>query len=312
MAISFRDVISIIELVVYFPSLFIAIFVASRHGFSRSSGWIFLVLFTLVRIIGACASLATISNQSVGLYITAAICSSVGLSPLIMTNVGLLSRANDSIARNTGNEVNPFAFRIVHLVTIVGLILSILGQTHNTTREGLTQIQSKTKIGVILFIVSWVLLCLLLLTLSGRRSDIESGEHRLLGAVGLSLPFIFVRLLYSILVVFVNNSTFNLVTGNVAVMFIMSVLVEFVVVVVCLGVGLTLQVRPAYDRDAAVAADDSEYPLQQRQQQREPMMPKAYEQEERPFPRRSERRRGGPIHMLVGMAMDAVEERSRR
>jgi hypothetical protein len=92
-SVTYRDGISILELIVYLPSFFVAAFLVYRHGVRRSGGFAFLVLFTIVRVVGACCEVATIKNPSTGLYTAAAICSSIGLSPLLMTCSGLLSRA---------------------------------------------------------------------------------------------------------------------------------------------------------------------------------------------------------------------------
>lgn len=92
-SVTYRNGISILELVAYLPSFFVAAFLVYRHGVRRSGGFIFLVIFTIARVVGACCELATINKPSIGLYTAAAICSSIGLSPLLMTCSGLLSRA---------------------------------------------------------------------------------------------------------------------------------------------------------------------------------------------------------------------------
>lgn len=93
MTIGYRHGLSILELVFYFLSLFVAVFLVVRHGFRTNSGFLFLAIFALARIVGACCDLATINNPSAGLFTAAAICSSIGLSPLMLACAGLLSRA---------------------------------------------------------------------------------------------------------------------------------------------------------------------------------------------------------------------------
>lgn len=93
MTVTYRHGISILELLIYFPSLFVSIFLVIRHGLRKNSGFLFLTTFALARIVGACCDLATINNPSTGLFIAAAICSSIGLSPLMLACTGLLSRA---------------------------------------------------------------------------------------------------------------------------------------------------------------------------------------------------------------------------
>ncbi len=87
-----RGGVSILEVFIFFPSFFIAIWICKRHGFGRSSGWIFTLILCLIRIIGACCQLATYHDQSQGLLETTIILDSVGISPLLLGTLGLLSR----------------------------------------------------------------------------------------------------------------------------------------------------------------------------------------------------------------------------
>lgn len=87
-----QGIVSIIELVVYIPCIVAAFIVCSRHGFRRSSGWIYTLILCLVRIIGAVCQLASYTDNSAGLIKTALILDSIGLSPLLLATLGLLSR----------------------------------------------------------------------------------------------------------------------------------------------------------------------------------------------------------------------------
>jgi hypothetical protein len=94
MTINYRHGITILEIIVYTPTLFLALWMAFHHGFKKSSGWYFFNIFSLARIVGAACYLATIQSPSnVNLYIAWAVCTSIGLSPLILACIGLLSRA---------------------------------------------------------------------------------------------------------------------------------------------------------------------------------------------------------------------------
>ena len=87
-----RGGVSIFELIIYFPAIVIAAIVCSRHGFGRSSGWIFVLILCLVRIIGACCQLATYHSETKGLLEAVIILDSIGISPLLLATLGLLSR----------------------------------------------------------------------------------------------------------------------------------------------------------------------------------------------------------------------------
>ena len=64
------------------------------------------------------------------------------------------------------------------------------------------------------------------------------GEKRIVYAVLAALPLIAVRLLYSLLADFANNSTFNILFGNATVQLCMAIIEEMIVVVFFLIAGL--------------------------------------------------------------------------
>ena len=88
-----RGKVSIVELIIYIPCLPTAVWLCICHGFGRSSGWIYLIIFTLVRLVGPYLKLRIESDPTdTGLSTTGAILQTVGLSPLLLTALGLLSR----------------------------------------------------------------------------------------------------------------------------------------------------------------------------------------------------------------------------
>ncbi|KAJ6022372.1 uncharacterized protein N7446_012725 [Penicillium canescens] len=245
MAVTYHNGISIFQLIIYLPAFFLSSILVFRHGLRRSSGFFFLNVFAQARIVGICCDLATITNQlAMGLYVGAAVCSSIGLSPLLLACTGLLSRANLSIGNTTGRRPLPhFVFYFFHALTITCLALTVAGITADMSPQAMQNPDIKIKVGVILYIISWAVMCLFLAILAWHRGSLEKGEHRTLVAVAISTPFLLVRIHYSVFMWFSHNPDFSLFNGNVTVQLVMSVLEEVVVVVVCLAIGMTLRVR---------------------------------------------------------------------
>jgi hypothetical protein len=92
MQLDARGDLSIAVIAVYTPLLLLAIQVCRRHGFKKSSGWIFLLALCLIRIVGAALDLVTYSSPSLGLFIAVAVLDSVGVSPLLLATIGILAR----------------------------------------------------------------------------------------------------------------------------------------------------------------------------------------------------------------------------
>lgn len=90
--VTYGDAIAIWMLIYYTVSLVGSIFVSSHHGFGKNSGWIYLAIFCTIRVINASAQIATITSNSSTAQTVAVITGFIGLSPLLLTTLGLLSR----------------------------------------------------------------------------------------------------------------------------------------------------------------------------------------------------------------------------
>jgi hypothetical protein len=114
--------ISTTELIVYLPALVIATVICIRNGFDRSSGWIFALLLCLVRIVGACCQLVTYHSQSVDLLEATIILESIGISPLLLATLGLLSRwSAENSPRDRCSEPRMLILTIVSTQSIRAL-----------------------------------------------------------------------------------------------------------------------------------------------------------------------------------------------
>ncbi len=84
--------VSIVELIVYIPCLILGFMVCLRHGFKRGSGWIFVLILSAIRIAGSICQLLTYNNPTEGLFKATAILESIGIAPLLLVVLGVLSR----------------------------------------------------------------------------------------------------------------------------------------------------------------------------------------------------------------------------
>lgn len=88
-----REILFIIELIFWPPTLGVALYVAYKQGFSRQLGWFSLCLLGVFRILGAATGIAAIMNpDNAGVIETSMICSSVGLISLVGALTGLIFR----------------------------------------------------------------------------------------------------------------------------------------------------------------------------------------------------------------------------
>ncbi|OTB08400.1 hypothetical protein M426DRAFT_7716 [Hypoxylon sp. CI-4A] len=248
MALTERNNIAIAQIVIFTPSLFIAIWLAIRHGFGRNSGWFYLILFSLVRIIGGGLQLSTINDPTnLGVQIGAATLQNIGLSPLILIQLALIGRALRSIEKSTTLFISENRLRLVQLLVLIGLILSAVGGSNsgqNLAKTGVYTISNLSRAGTGLTIAAFILLVLAAATVAQQVSHAEPGEKRLVLAVGISLPFILIRLAYSAESVFGNNPDFSVLSGNTNIQLGMAVIMEMVVIAIVESIGLTLKKIP--------------------------------------------------------------------
>jgi hypothetical protein len=87
-----RDIVAAIELAVYIPAAILAVIICVQHGFNRSSGWVYTLILCIVRTAGASCQFLSRQNHSNGLIEAKIIIESIGLSPLLLATLGLLSR----------------------------------------------------------------------------------------------------------------------------------------------------------------------------------------------------------------------------
>jgi hypothetical protein len=266
MTLTYRDGVSIAELVIYFPSLAVALFLSFRHGFGRNSGWLYLIIFCLARIIGPIMQLVLISDpSSTSLYTGSIILQTVGLSPLMLASLGLLSRAADSINRSHHSFINSHILKLIQLVITVGIILSIIGginASDDLSSSGGYYPGTLSKVGTALLIVSYAGIVLATIIMSFSVSHAEPGEKRLVLAVAVSLPFLLIRLVYSIMVTFSTLRTFNQIYGSVTALLCMALIEEFIVVVIYEGTGLTLREIPKSQHALVGNTSSSDHPAE--------------------------------------------------
>ncbi|KAF6238249.1 hypothetical protein HO173_003529 [Letharia columbiana] len=129
---------------------------------------------------------------------------------------------------------------------MLALILSIVGGTRISSSDTSKHNSEETfeKAGAIIFLISYVVIVAFAMLAMAESRDLPRGEKCILYAVLVSLPFLAVRLLYSLLADFEDNNTFYTVGGNAIVQLCMAIIEELLVTLFFLVADL---VAPALD-----------------------------------------------------------------
>ncbi|KAJ5121847.1 hypothetical protein N7448_002978 [Penicillium atrosanguineum] len=267
--------VAIAELVVYIPVALCAIFVVVRHGFHRQLGWIYLVIFSGIRVGGSVMEILSTKNpNNANDKEWATILQSVGLSPLLLSTLGLLKRIIDETSERAPSDptsggnlaLQGFAassgivgklvsiytnkatatsrrskiIQLIQIPALIALILAISGGTDQASSNVSDQKSGKTetRAAIILFLVIYLAACFFWVITVRDLGRMVSSQRRLFLGVLLALPFIAVRLLYSLIVDFANNPKFSFVDGDPTIQLGMATIEEFIVVVMYTILGL--------------------------------------------------------------------------
>ena len=135
---------------------------------------------------------------------------------------------------------------MLHLPILLALILCIVGGTRISSSNSSKRSSGESfeKAGGIIFLVSYIAIVAFAILITTDFRILAQGETRILYAVLTALPLLAVRLLYSLLADFANNSTFKIIDGNATAQLCMAIIEEFIVTVIFLIAGF---VAPAPD-----------------------------------------------------------------
>jgi len=138
-------------------------------------------------------------------------------------------------------EFNPKLFRVLQLLIGAGLILGITGVTGSQTTNGTFTPSTIAKAGILIYIVDLAAITIIFILSLPNVSAVPRPERLLRVHIPVALLAIAIRLLYSALCMFVNDSTFSLFGGSLVADVLMSVVEEFFVVVITLVLGFKLR-----------------------------------------------------------------------
>ncbi|TBU41118.1 hypothetical protein BD309DRAFT_898715 [Dichomitus squalens] len=260
-----RGDIAIAEIVFYVPILFLSIVLSVRHGATRKAGWILFAVLSIARIIGGITHVLSEQNPSnVTLQVIYTIVESAGLSPLLLATLGFLSTVAQYSLDNTP-YMGVRTFRILHLLGTAAVILAVIGGVNMSNAKNEHDLNSAATIrhiGAILFVVLYAFIVAVTAFCWLNREQVLKYRRKLLFTIIASLPFLLVRVAYSVLGAFAPSSFgfdteghlipvqsnsalrhFSSSTGDWAIYLVMSVLMECIVVLIYTSAGLRLPLK---------------------------------------------------------------------
>ncbi|KAI9761121.1 MAG: hypothetical protein M1840_002018 [Geoglossum simile] len=233
------------DIAFYAPVFVVTGYLALKHGCGKALGWLFLVLLSIIRLAFGILVVAMEGHgkPSLGLFITASILASVGLTLLLMASLGFLRTV-----ASTGFSDKALLPRFLdrtQMILVIAIALSIAGGTLRIpTNKPSTQKtgQKLVKAGVVIVTVTFASLIGFTVYFWAHQKRLTAARRMLLRAFTLAIPFLVVRIVYSILGAFASTSfsKWSPVRGSWRAFLVMGLIMEFVVVLVYAVTGVSL------------------------------------------------------------------------
>ncbi|KAG1829518.1 hypothetical protein EV424DRAFT_432510 [Suillus variegatus] len=272
MALNSQGILAAVTIAMYIPFLFISLRLVMKYGISRGDGWVLLLVFSIIRVLGGALLVAAedITPANTSLYIGGYALESSGLSPLLLCTLGLLHsmfQTPDGFSRYNRQ------FRLLQLLGTVALILVIVGISEASSSSSSSSANTMRRAGVILFCVLYIILVGICIFLWTRIHFVLRYRKQLLKAVSIALPFLAIRTLYSVLSTFSSSSfsitgttepntsdlaKFNILTGEWQIYLVMDMLMEYAIVIIYSVAGIVLPLNEDYK---SADSYQDEYPL---------------------------------------------------
>ncbi|PLB51353.1 hypothetical protein P170DRAFT_509341 [Aspergillus steynii IBT 23096] len=241
--LSHTSTIATAELAFYAIGLAIAVALAMRNGWRNEPYWAILAAFAFARILGAAMQLGTITAPlNLHLYRGAATLAQMGLALLLLASLGLMVAVRTSVHRRRQTLIRPYIIYLQGLLLGATFVLGIVAAASvpdsdfagfTTTPVPPTLVASTILSMITFLILSFCTVCLWL-----DAQCFDQTAKWLLSAATASLPFLLVRIVYSALCTFVDNMEFHWFKGCPLMLIVMSMLMEFAVVVIYESVGI--------------------------------------------------------------------------
>jgi hypothetical protein len=231
------------EIAFYVPLAIATFFLTLRYGFRRDAGWIFMLVFSVVRVTAGAVYLAAelVRPMNSGLYTAANILQSVGIAPLLLATLGFIGLVGQQ-SFSQFKRVR-FALKVTSFVILGGVALSVAGGVISSSDQPSNRRSALNmrRVGIIVIAVGYLLVVYDEAVAWSHRLSITRHREHLLRAVTLALPFLAVRVVYGILNVWStitpSLAKYNSVSGTWWIYLVMSLLTEYITAIIYVTAG---------------------------------------------------------------------------
>ncbi|KAF9889632.1 hypothetical protein FE257_007140 [Aspergillus nanangensis] len=235
MGISSLQALSVVIIIYYAPATLVTLWICRRCGFGIHFGWLYLVVLSIARVVGAGLQIAADASRGSGITTAAELIASVGVTSLLLAMLEVIDCIK-TIAFRPRDPIPPRCWTCLHLAQYAVFILYIVGMA--IPNDSVSTAASLMVAGI--FAVQSGIAVWLRIRPESRKCD-----QRLVTTALLSIPFLAVRVAYGVSLIFVPSD--GPWSANVTAMALLQYLMEFVVMGLFLYTGIAL-FPPKIDR----------------------------------------------------------------
>jgi len=207
-------------------------------------GWLYLFAFCTLRLVGSGLQISASKSEDVDKIATAALISSIGLSPLLLATTGILHEARFHLRGNSGKKTGWFLVFLIHFFVATGIALIGVGSSTFKPTHTKSSDHTLAAVGMIILLHSWVaILVWAAFTYFARYKFLAPANYhiglKLLYALFATLPFTLIRIVYSTIYVFSRSAALNPLTGKLGVRIGLILIPELITCLIFIFAGLT-------------------------------------------------------------------------
>lgn len=213
-----------------------------KHGRGKTVGFISLLLFSLLHLIGNIMLVYSYKShyKNINITVWGYILQSIGLSFLLSASLAFYARARSYFENAEGKHRTNRITKLLNLVNIAALICIITGYTSVdvTNAEGEVvnpKLPIQTKVGAVLYVALMVIIALMAAFGLRQAQEGESKVIRL--AVLAAVPFLIVRSGWA---VYTTMEGTILTPKNIWVKLVLQYVMEFVALMIYTGLGFMM------------------------------------------------------------------------
>ena len=154
---------------------------------------------------------------------------------------------------DAGQRLRPKFLNLVAIICFIGLILGIVGVSTADDNESTYHANTIVKASMAIFLAVFVVILLITVWLLLQlRYTLKVFQKKLFLDITLSSPFLLIRLVYSAISDYTDNSRFAILQGDPTIYLCMDVLEEIIAMVLTMALGMSAVLEKDFIKPTAI------------------------------------------------------------